>query len=120
MGAYTGSGWRRALLLGRYDSAGGLRFVGRTTTLPQSAGRMVASLLTPVSVGHPWAGWTFSAGWGTRETLHVTLVDPQLVVEVGVDVARDGAGRWRHPARWHRPRPELSPADTPRFESGPG
>ncbi|MEU0287456.1 ATP-dependent DNA ligase [Streptomyces sp. NPDC006147] len=120
VGAYTGPGVApRTLLLGRYDSAGRLRYVGRTTTLPQSAGRMVAGPLTPVSVGHPWAGWTFSAGWGTRETLHVTLVDPQLVVEVGVDVARDGAGRWRHPARWHRIRPELSPTDTPRFEPGP-
>ncbi|MEU9211338.1 hypothetical protein AB0D27_26240, partial [Streptomyces sp. NPDC048415] len=48
----------------------------------------------------------FSAGWGTRETLDVTLVEPELMVEVGVDVARDASGRWRHPARWHRaPRP---------------
>ncbi|MEU5090411.1 ATP-dependent DNA ligase [Streptomyces sp. NPDC021356] len=44
---------------------------------------------------------------------------PELVVEVGVDVARDGAGRWRHPARWHRMRPDLSPAETPAFEPGP-
>jgi hypothetical protein len=35
-----------------------------------------------------------------------------VVVEVGV--ARDAAGRWRHPARWHRARAGLSPADVPR------
>lgn len=28
---------------------------------------------------------------GTSETLHVTLVEPELVVEVGVDVARETA-----------------------------
>jgi hypothetical protein len=31
----------------------------------------------------------FSAGRGSRETLDITLVEPELVVEVGVDVARD-------------------------------
>ncbi|GGR04719.1 hypothetical protein [Streptomyces pilosus] len=108
----------RALLLGRYDTAGRLRYVGRSTTLSQASGRAVAGFLNPTA-DHPWTGWTFSAGWGSRESLHVTLVVPELVVEVGVDVARDGAGRWRHPARWHRMRPELVPADTPRFEPGP-
>ncbi|MEW2290527.1 hypothetical protein [Streptomyces sp. NPDC047841] len=29
----------------------------------------------------------------SREQLDVTLVEPQLVVEVGVDVARDACGR---------------------------
>lgn len=43
------------------------------------------------------------------------------MVEVGVDVARDASGRWRHPARWHRARPALSPppADVPRLTSSP-
>ncbi|PJM95506.1 ATP-dependent DNA ligase [Streptomyces sp. CB01373] len=41
------------------------------------------------------------------------------MVEVGVDVARDGAGRRRHPARRHRTRPDLTPADTPPFEPWP-
>ncbi|MFJ6390144.1 ATP-dependent DNA ligase [Streptomyces sp. NPDC091972] len=38
-------------------------------------------------------------------------MEPELVVEVSVDVDRDASGRWRHPARWHRARPDLSPAD---------
>ncbi|MFI8193896.1 ATP-dependent DNA ligase [Streptomyces sp. NPDC085946] len=41
--------------------------------------------------------------------MDVTLVKPELVVEV--DVVRDAPGRWRHPARWHRTRPDLSPAN---------
>ncbi|OKJ81104.1 hypothetical protein AMK32_23245 [Streptomyces sp. CB01883] len=106
------------MLLGRYHTDGRLRYIGRSTTLPHTAGRALAGLLIPAT-DHPWTGWTFSAGWGSRESLHVTLVAPELVVEVGVDAARDGAGRWRHPARWHRTRPDLSPADTPPFEPGP-
>ncbi|MFF4442423.1 ATP-dependent DNA ligase [Streptomyces sp. NPDC001621] len=119
VGAFTGSpSAPRTLLLGRYDTDGRLRYIGRSTTLPQTAGRALAGLLTPATA-HPWTGWTFSAGWGSRESLHVTLVAPELVVEVGVDVARDAGGRWRHPARWHRKRPDLLPADTPTFEPGP-
>ncbi|MFF0016234.1 hypothetical protein [Streptomyces sp. NPDC005374] len=50
-----------------------------------------------------------------RETLSVTLVDPELVVEVGVDVARDASGRWHHPARLHRIRAEMHPMQVPKF-----
>lgn len=42
---------------------------------------------------------------GTREPLHVILLAPELVVEAGVDVARDSGGWWRHVARWHRRAP---------------
>lgn len=105
----------RTLLLGRYDGQGRLQYVGRTTTLPQAAGTAVAGQLERARPGHPWTGWSFSAGWGSREQLVVTLVEPELVAEVSVDVARDAAGRWRHPARWHRARPDLSPTDTPRW-----
>ncbi|RSS17512.1 ATP-dependent DNA ligase [Streptomyces sp. WAC05458] len=40
------------------------------------------------------------------------------MVEVDVDVPRDGAGRWRHPVRLHRTRPDVSVYDVPPFESG--
>ncbi|MFJ5917260.1 hypothetical protein ACIQFW_15865 [Streptomyces ardesiacus] len=63
-----------------------------------SAGTALAELLTTTDAGHPWTGRTFSAGWGTRAVLSVHLVRPDLVVEVEVGVARDAAGRWRHPA----------------------
>ncbi|MGV9255337.1 hypothetical protein [Streptomyces sp. NPDC003697] len=99
-------------MLGRYDDEGRLQYVDRTTTLARQAGAEVAGLLAAGRRGHPWTGWSFSAGQPG-----VTLVEPELVVEVGVDVARDASGRWRHPSRWHRARPDLSPADVPRLPS---
>ncbi|MER7577821.1 ATP-dependent DNA ligase [Streptomyces sp. NPDC126514] len=114
VGAITGSlAVPRTLLLGMYDNQGRFQYVGRTTTLSQAAGAAVADLLTRGRRGHPWTGRSFSAAWGSQEQLTVTLVEPELVVEVGVDVARDASGRWRHPARWHRARPDLSPTDVP-------
>ncbi|WP_245873308.1 ATP-dependent DNA ligase [Streptomyces phaeoluteigriseus] len=47
------------------------------------------------------------------------LVEPELVAEVGVDVARDASGLWLHPARLHRARPDLSNADVPCWTSPP-
>ncbi|MFF4398387.1 hypothetical protein [Streptomyces sp. NPDC001480] len=98
----------------------GFQYVGRTTTLAQAAGAAFADLLAQGRRGHPWAGWSFSAGWGSQEKLNVTLVEPKLVVEVGVDVARDASGRWRHPARWHRFRAEMHPMQVPKFEEPGG
>ncbi|MFJ3825574.1 ATP-dependent DNA ligase [Streptomyces nodosus] len=119
VGAITGSlAVPRTLLLGRYDDQGRLQYIGRTTTLARTASAVVAGLLARGRRGHPWTGWSFAAGWGSQEKLNVRLVDPELVVEVGVDVARDASGRWRHP-RWHRARPDLSPADVPRLTSPP-
>ena len=103
----------RTLLLGRFDDEGRLQYVGRTTTLARRASAEVARRLVAWRRGHPWTGWSFSVGWGSQEQLEVTLVEPELVVEVGVDVARDASGRWRHPARWHCARPDLSPTDVP-------
>jgi hypothetical protein len=105
VGAVTGTlAAPTSLLLGRFDDSGRLQYASRTTALTQTASHTVAGLLAPARRGHPWTGWSFSAGWGSRETLDVTLVEPELVVEVGVDVARDASGRWRHPARLHRAR----------------
>ncbi|MFH9439033.1 ATP-dependent DNA ligase [Streptomyces rochei] len=121
VGAVTGTVEApRTLLLGRYDETGRLHYTGRTTTLSLAASRAVAALLAPVKdeLGqHPWMGWRFSAGWGSERELNVVLVEPELVAEVGVDVARDEAGRWRHAARFHRARPDLSPDDVPRWVS---
>jgi len=48
----------------------------------------------------------------------VTLVRPELVVEVGVDIARDSAGRWGHPARWHRTRTDIDVKEVVLFREG--
>ncbi|MEV5149823.1 hypothetical protein AB0L14_37050 [Streptomyces sp. NPDC052727] len=54
VGAFTGSpAGPRTLLLGRYDTAGHLRAIGRSTTLPRSAGRAIAPLLTPPAASTP-------------------------------------------------------------------
>ncbi|MET9141975.1 hypothetical protein [Streptomyces parvulus] len=116
VGAVTGPPTEpRTLLLGRYDGAGALRYTGRTTSLALPVARSLEGVLRPAAGGHPWAGRTFTAGWGSRDVLDVTLVDPQLVVEVSVDVARDAAGRWRHPVRLHRTRPDLAAGSVPLF-----
>jgi hypothetical protein len=62
-----------------------------------------------------WLGQDFSAGWGSRDVLDVTLVAPEFVVEVAADVARDAASRWRHPVRLQPPRPDVSPGAVTRF-----
>ncbi|MFI7406026.1 hypothetical protein ACIBW9_37110 [Streptomyces sp. NPDC049541] len=78
VGAVTGSlAAPSSLLLGRYDDDGRLQYTGRTTTPTRAASGTVASLLAPGQRGHPWTGWSFSAGWRSRETLNVTLVEPE-------------------------------------------
>ncbi|MFD7996987.1 ATP-dependent DNA ligase [Streptomyces mexicanus] len=120
VGAVTGSLTApRTLLLGRFDDEDRLQYASRTTTLARQPGAEAAGLLTARRHRHPWTGGSFSAGWGSREQLEVTLVEPELVVEAGVDVARDASGRWRHPARRHRARPDLSPTDVPPPAAGP-
>lgn len=114
MGAVTGSlAAPRTLLLGRYDPVGRLQYIGRSTTLSRAAGRTVAVHLSPPHGAHPWTGWTFSAGWGTQRTLDAVLVQPEVVIEV--DVVRESAGRWRHPARPHRTRADIDVAQVPLF-----
>lgn len=108
------------LLLGRVDAAGRLRFVGRTGPVPARHRRELATLLAPVVTGrggveHPWpqplpARW---AGLLRRaEPLPYVRVQPATVVEVAVDTAYEH-GRWRHPARYLRARPDLSVDDVP-------
>lgn len=116
VGAVTGSAAAlRTLLLGRYDESGRLRYIGRTVPLDRTAATSLGTALAPTRGRHPRTGRTFAAGWGSRDVLDVALIDPQLVVEVAVDVARDGAGRWRHPVRLHRLRPDLPARAVPPF-----
>ncbi|MGI5372740.1 hypothetical protein ACQEV2_00405 [Streptomyces sp. CA-251387] len=60
----------RSLLLGHLDAEGRLQYVGRSTTLSGAAGANLAGLLSPATSEHPWTGWTFTAGWGSKETLN--------------------------------------------------
>ncbi|WP_416069915.1 ATP-dependent DNA ligase [Streptomyces sp. ME03-5684b] len=91
VGAVTGpSAAPRTLFLGRYDGAGVLRYIGRTTPLTRAVTRSLEGVLLPAAGGHPWMGRTFTAGWGVRDVLDVALVVPQLVVEVATPAATPG------------------------------
>ncbi|WP_331732781.1 ATP-dependent DNA ligase [Streptomyces sp. NBC_00015] len=116
IGAVTGTlAAPTTALLGRFDAAGRLQYTGRTTVLNAAARQALAVELQPSRPGHPWTGWTFSAGWGSRQELHVRLVEPVIVAEVAVDVSLDASGRWRHPVRLMRVRPDLAPSEIPLF-----
>jgi ATP-dependent DNA ligase len=106
----------RVVLLARHDSTGRLRYIGRSTPLPESLRGALGALLTPATSGHPWEGRRFAAAWGSKETLTVELVRPDVVVEVSADTARDQAGRFRHPVRAIRTRPDLGPSDVPEHD----
>ncbi|GGS90536.1 hypothetical protein [Streptomyces cinerochromogenes] len=53
-------------------------------------------------------------GWGD-----MLLMEPAVVLEVAVDVARDAAGRFRHPARPHRIRTDIGVEQEPVFGEDP-
>ncbi|MEV4084767.1 ATP-dependent DNA ligase [Nonomuraea fuscirosea] len=114
VGGYIGPPRRPSgLLLGRYDPTGRLRVVGRTTPLTAQAAAELVPLLTPAVGEHPWPatlppGWA-SSPYGQSGPITYTKVQPDLVVEILVDMATD-AGRHRHHCRYLRPRTDLDPA----------
>ncbi|MFI2236484.1 ATP-dependent DNA ligase [Streptomyces chrestomyceticus] len=117
-GAITGTlDCPTSVLLARWDERQHLRFVGRSTPLARQLSREMGAQLLPAAADHPWHGRVFSAGWGSRETLRVTPVAPELVVEISGDTAVD-AGRWRHPVRVQRLRSDVTTSDVPLFGSG--
>ncbi|WP_326693181.1 hypothetical protein OIE63_39315 (plasmid) [Streptomyces sp. NBC_01795] len=116
IGAVTGPlTMPHTVLLGRWDEAGRLRLVARSTPLPLSLRQQIGGVLGAAAPDHPWREVTFSAGWGTREALEHRCVRPTAVVEFEGDAAQD-RGRWRHPVRIRRLRPDLSPDELPDFE----
>ncbi|MDQ0605275.1 ATP-dependent DNA ligase [Streptomyces canus] len=116
VGAVTGSlEVPTTALLGRYDASGRLRYAGRTTTLGAAVRHTLADQLRTGDADHAWTGRSFRVGWGSREQPSVRLVVPDVVAEVAVDVARDSAGRWRHPVRLTRIRTDMGPGEVPLF-----
>jgi ATP-dependent DNA ligase len=116
IGAVTGPLERPdTLLLGRYDTTGTLRLTARSTPLLPTVREDLARLLTPSSVGHPWAGMRITTHWGSRDSLVFTCVTPDQIAEFDADTAFD-RGRYRHPVRIRRLRPDMAPDDIPPFE----
>lgn len=118
-----------SLLLGRLDQRGVLRFVAHTHALTATAQRALTGLLTPMAFqgdgsGHPWPS-PLPAAWSpdpiNRQPVHYVQVEPDLVVEVEVDVARDGPlGAFRHRSTLLRPRADLTPTDIEAVKLAPG
>jgi hypothetical protein len=106
-----------ALLLGRFDQSGRLRYVARSHRLSTAAQRVVVAASLRPATGHPWpqplpAAWAGSFNRG--HPVVYTQVEPETVAEVEVDPAVE-FGRWRHSARFVRIRAELRPKQLPRI-----
>jgi ATP-dependent DNA ligase len=108
-----------SLLLGLYDDADRLRHVGVVTQMPAADRRVLADELAPLRIpleDHPWRdGFSIgrsplgrlkgSAARWTPDMDHDWIpLRPERVVEVGFDQVDDG--RFRHPARLIRWRPD--------------
>ncbi len=116
-----------ALLVGRFDQHGVLRFLGQTHRLRAGQHRELAGLRPMVfqgaGAGHPWPS-PLPAAWAVnltdRQPLPYTRVEPELVAEVDTDLARDGVfGRQRHLSRFVRIRPDLRLEDVPHLTVDP-
>ena len=113
-----------SLLLGLYDAGGRLRHVGVAASFSKSLRRQLTDDVRPYVTSiadHPWEhGFALERGpigrlkgaagaWdpATMELDWFPLL-PALVCEVAYDHL-DAGGRWRHPARFRRWRPDREP-----------
>lgn len=110
-----------SLLLGAYDDAEQLRHVGVTSSFPVARRRQLLDDVRPFVVsltGHPWErGFALERGpmgrlkgaagsWDPASMAQDWVpLRPELVCEVEYDQV-DATGRWRHPARFLRWRPD--------------
>jgi ATP-dependent DNA ligase len=112
VGAVSGPADALRLVLALPGRDGKLIVAGVTTALSLGQSREILEQLHPAGAEHPWPPELPAArigAWGTRERVALTLVDPALVVEVEADTAFE-FGKWRHPTRFVRARPDLDPA----------
>ncbi|KOX11675.1 hypothetical protein ADL05_23225 [Nocardiopsis sp. NRRL B-16309] len=101
----------RALLLGRWKpEVDKLVLVGRTTDLDGHQQAVIADLVHKAGSDHPWPP-TYTPTWGADRAPY-SRVRPELVVEVEPDVAVSH-GRWRHPVKYIRPRPDVQLGEVP-------
>lgn len=98
-----------ALIAGLYADDGRLVIAGRSTELSPAQSRQLAAALTPAGPDHPWPDVIGAGVFGSRRTIAIIRTEP-VVVEVSAGVALQ-AGRFRHPIRMVRVRPDLLPSD---------
>ncbi|MEV7346266.1 NACHT domain-containing protein [Streptomyces sp. NPDC093544] len=117
VGAVTGlASSPDTVLLGRFDSAGRFRWVGRTNPVEEAAGRELGALLTPANADHPWARKAFRSGWRRRRLQDVARVELTVVVEVD---SAPSYGRWFEPIGLLRVRYDLTSSDVPSTDETP-
>jgi ATP-dependent DNA ligase len=116
-----------SLLLGLYDDAGQLQFVGVAASFPAARRASLVAELSPLVVEpgtadaeeHPWAGWQNPAAetgdrkpgaqsrWSAGKDLSFTPLRPERVLEVAYD-HMEGT-RFRHTAQFRRWRDDRDP-----------
>lgn len=112
-----------SLMLGLYDTAGGLSHVGVIGSFPEAKRRQLVGELAPFRLGpqgdadHPWAAWASAMGepgqprlpggqsrWNATKDLSFVPLRPELVVEASFEHLQ--GDRLRHMAQFRRWRPD--------------
>ena len=112
-GGVIGSLERPSQLVGGMYRDGELVVVGRTSPLSPRQAAELAEVLRPAGPEHPWPERIGTGRFGGgRLSVPLTRVVPDVVVEISADAALQ-AGVFRHPLRYVRVRPDLTPDDLP-------
>jgi ATP-dependent DNA ligase len=100
-----------SLLLGLYDDAGQLHYVGHTSSFKAAERRALRELLAPLEGGAGFGGEARSPGgqsrWSAGREADWVSLDPVLVCEVTYE--RIQSGRFRHSATFVRWREDRAP-----------
>jgi ATP-dependent DNA ligase len=113
VGAVTGPPEAPRSLVLALPAATGTRMRAAGVTLPLTASQAqeMAVMLSPYTGDDPWWGSPqLTIGGFGADPIPAHPVDPTIVVEVSADTAFE-RGRWRHPTRYLRHRPDLGTAD---------
>jgi ATP-dependent DNA ligase len=101
------------LVFGLPDAEGDLQFAGTTTELSPRQRSDVAALVRAAPSPHEWLPDTTANRWSGAAKRDLFSVQETLVIEVSVDTSLQD-GRWRHPAKLVRTRPDLTAAEVRR------
>ncbi len=102
-----------SLLLGLYDEAGAMHFVGHTSGFPDEQRVALLEEFSALAAGDSFGEEARRPGaesrWSGGRDTSWTPVRPEIVVEVSYD--QISGGRFRHATRFERFRPDKDPGD---------